>query len=473
VKHVLLAVVLLLAIAAVALGHAAPSPAPGAVVHGVACTGDPSQTYSLYLPSSYTVDRKWPVLFVFDPRGRGATALEVFRDAAEELGWIVVSSDNTASDGPVEPNRRAVTAMWNDVPGRYAVDPKRVYLAGFSGTVSVAWLVAVSTRQVAGVVGVGGQMTGYAFGKNPLVPLFAAAGQDDFNWIETRDIVKAVGDAGGVVRFEAFAGEHQWCPPVHARLALAWFELQAMKAGVREPDRAWIARELRGESERLEAMEVGGDLVGARRGLETAIASFEGLAEVEGLRARLKALLSRRELAAAARDERRWDDWEQEQCRSATVTLQGILNADERVTPREAAAQLHIAPLRKQAGEGGGYRAHAAQRVLSWLFVQTSYYVWRDELGKKAFPRAILLQQIAELVFPDSPIPDARLALTLARAGDADGALEALARAARRGWSSVESLERESSFDRLRGSAEYRAIVERVRKNAEAAAPRQ
>ena len=108
-------------------------PAPGRLVDGIACRSDPSQTYAVYLPSAYDPGRAWPLLSVFDPRSRGAMAAGIFQAAAEEHGWILASSHDTMSDGPRDPNVRAVNAMWPDVQERFSVDPKRLYAAGFSG----------------------------------------------------------------------------------------------------------------------------------------------------------------------------------------------------------------------------------------------------------------------------------------------------------------------------------------------------
>src|SRR5947209_12484152 len=107
-----------------ALGSAAePAPPPaarpaelprGALVERVTCAGQPDQAYALYLPSTYTPDRRWPILYAFDARGDGRRVAELFRTAAETYGWIVVSSWNTASDGPMEPNFKAMHALWAD-----------------------------------------------------------------------------------------------------------------------------------------------------------------------------------------------------------------------------------------------------------------------------------------------------------------------------------------------------------------------
>jgi hypothetical protein len=125
----LVAVVSLAAICTAAYAESAPR---GRLVENVACQRDNSQTYTLYLPSQYSGDRRWPLLLIFDPRGRGTFAAEIFREPAEKYGWILMSSNNTRSDGPWEPNQRALA------PG---------------GAV-VAWALAQRTQEIAGVIAV-------------------------------------------------------------------------------------------------------------------------------------------------------------------------------------------------------------------------------------------------------------------------------------------------------------------------------
>src|SRR5256884_10002332 len=55
--------------------------------------------------------------------------LQLFHDAAARLGWIVMSSYNTLSDGPPEPNVAAVNAMLASAAG-WSIDTSRLYLAG-------------------------------------------------------------------------------------------------------------------------------------------------------------------------------------------------------------------------------------------------------------------------------------------------------------------------------------------------------
>lgn len=43
----------------------------GRIVEKVTCADDATQSYALYLPSRYSPDRTWPILYAFDARARG------------------------------------------------------------------------------------------------------------------------------------------------------------------------------------------------------------------------------------------------------------------------------------------------------------------------------------------------------------------------------------------------------------------
>ena len=53
-------------------------PARGVVIEKVSIQSDPAQSYALYLPSSYTPEKKWPILYCFDPLARGSVPVEAF-----------------------------------------------------------------------------------------------------------------------------------------------------------------------------------------------------------------------------------------------------------------------------------------------------------------------------------------------------------------------------------------------------------
>src|SRR4029079_14751856 len=186
---------LLAVLAAIVLaGGAAQQPARGVLVEHVSCPSDPTQTYTLYLPSKYESSREWPLLLVFDPGARAARAADTFRAAAERFGWILATSENSRN-GPWEPTLRAVNAMWPALLGGYAVDQRRVYTAGHSGGATVAWLVAQQTGQLAGVIASGQPNPESPIAKDKRFAWFGSAGHSDFNFLQVKNIDAMLSDA--------------------------------------------------------------------------------------------------------------------------------------------------------------------------------------------------------------------------------------------------------------------------------------
>ncbi len=116
---------------ALALANAPEEPPRGRVTEKIVCGESPDQSYALYLPSAYDPSRPAPILYMLDARGRALVPIERFREAAEEHGWILVSSYNTRSDTEDDPNTPAVKAIWKDTHARLAIDDRRVSLTGF------------------------------------------------------------------------------------------------------------------------------------------------------------------------------------------------------------------------------------------------------------------------------------------------------------------------------------------------------
>src|SRR2546426_2810895 len=128
----------------------------GEIVEGLAAAADPGQTYAVYVPSSHDPAQPAPILYLLDPRGRARLPIERFRAAAEATGVVLASSYRSRSDEPTDPNLPALRALWADTHARLAIDDRRVYVGGFSGTARAAWLMAdLAPGRIAGVIAAG------------------------------------------------------------------------------------------------------------------------------------------------------------------------------------------------------------------------------------------------------------------------------------------------------------------------------
>lgn len=220
-----------------ALGAGAPArgaelsdvPAPGALTRRVECSRAPGKSYALYLPPAWSADRRWPVLYLLDARARGPEAAEPFLPAASRLGFVVASSNDSTSDGPLDPPMQALFAMLDDTRRRFSLDDARLFFGGFSGGARAAAYYADNARlPVAGLLLCGaGLLDGQDPKKWKPIPVFATIGEVDFNYYEVRGLGRALVARGVPVRVAVFEGGHRWPPEPVASEALDWLDRAA------------------------------------------------------------------------------------------------------------------------------------------------------------------------------------------------------------------------------------------------------
>ncbi len=447
---------------------APPPPAPafprGQVVDKVLCAADPKETYALYLPSSYTPDRAWPILYVLDPRSRGTVAADTFRAGAEKYGYILASSNNSLSDTSIDPNVEAMRAMWADTHARLAIDNRRIYAAGFSGTVrSSCTLARAVPGSIAGIIGAG---AGFPFSEPPKKGdpflFFGTLGDKDFNYYEVMDLEPRLREAGLVHRVEIFDGAHQWPPEELATRALGWLEIQAMKAGTRPRDPAVIEELWSQTLNRARAAEAAGDLFQAHRYYSGAAADFAGL-RADVTEASTKA-------AALAANPALQRDWKQRAARlrhdkEALTLAPGILSAaltasEGPTTVSRVVAALKIPELRSRAKNAKDADERlSAQRMLNTIGVQTSYYLPQLYRESKQYDRVVFVLSIAAEITPDSPVVWYNRACAYALAGDRKHALADLQKAIDKGWKDLAALQKDDDFASLRQDPDYQKLL--------------
>lgn len=332
----------------------------GQVVDNVTCASDAAQSYALYLPRAYTPDREWPVLFAFDPGGRGSTPVERYQAAAERYGWIVAGSNNSRNNSPEI--GRAVAAMSNDVMSRFRVDERRVYVAGMSGGARVAFSIALgSPVKVAGVIASSAGYPDEKVRKTLGFPVFATAGTEDFNHLEMRRLDAALTTPHHLTIFD---GGHVWLSSALAVEAVEWMELQAMKQGLKPRDDAEVNRLFEARSAAVPAAGAGKDAFVALRSIAD---DFEGLTDVRAVAARAAELGRDKAVRAALKQDEQEDDREERTLREVWTAEGRLETGEDRVNVLAELARRwkSLADTAKRPDDSAERRL--ARRVLSGL----------------------------------------------------------------------------------------------------------
>lgn len=432
----------------------------GKIVDGLACASDPTQTYAVYLPTSYEPGQHRPLLFVFDPRRRGAEAAELFREPAEQYGWIVVSSNDTRSDESWEPNEVAVKAMVPDVVRRFSPDPRRIYATGFSGGAMVAWWLAQKTNGVAGVIGCSGRLADPHDADRVSFDWYGTAGDVDFNYGEARDIDAKLDAIHANHRVGIFEGPHRWAPKEMLAEAVGWMELQSMRRGLRARDEALIRRLF--DADLAAAKQLGAKPLAQLRRYEAIARTFDGLAPLDDVRASIATLSKSAAVAAARKEEKRDDDFERSYRLRIPQVINEFLHAGDPQPATVLAHALDLDLLLKLAKEPGS-RGTTAQRVLETLAGQMGFYLPRDLLAKKEYGQAAAVLTIASRIHPDRVTLHYNLACARARAKQKREALDALEQAVALGYRDAEHALADPDLESLHGDRRFDELIRRMK----------
>jgi poly(3-hydroxybutyrate) depolymerase len=320
----------------------------GQLTDPVACRGNNGQSYALYLPSTYSPDRAWPVLFLFDPGARGGAAVERYRPAAEHYGFIVAASNNSRNGQPSGP---AVDAMSSDVFERFHVDMKRIYVGGMSGGARVAMAVALGSSKVAGVIASSASYPDGQRRESLPFPVFATAGTEDFNHLEMRLFDR---DLKTPHRLVVFEGGHVWPTSELATQAIEWLELQAMRDGRKPRDQQEIDRIFAKRISGIPAGAATKDTKGAKDqkegslkdgylALESLVVDFDGLKDVSTYAKRADVLAHDRAVKAALAKDDDEDEREEKMNGAVSDAEDQLANARS-----EAARQAALGELRER-----------------------------------------------------------------------------------------------------------------------------
>lgn len=417
-----------------------------AIVADVATLAEPTQRYSLYLPPGYASSRRWPVLILLDARGRGESTLRLAEAAARRNGWIVLSSRNSQSDVDETITLRALQALLRETGQRYAYDPRRIYLAGFSGTAKTLWTQVEPLRQViAGMLGSGGGRPAELGGLRHVPPaFFGTAGTTDFNYREMLDLDASLARAAAVHRFEAFDGGHGWPPAPLFAEALDWFDLMAMRDGRSPRDEARIDAYWQARQASLPATD---DPHRRWQALQSIVRDFSGLRDVASLQlqaedlARQPAVLARQAQEVQLRreeaaDARRLDAW------IGRIDQREAVRGQRRDPPLvgQALRELRVASLQSTGAGADPAEAASARRRLERIGVAVGFYLPQRYLAQGDTARAAALLEIALAIHPGRGVTHWQLAGLHARAGRVDKAFASLAQARRLGYVDLDGL---------------------------------
>jgi len=436
---------------------------PGKVIERVPVDADKTQSYSLYLPSRFDAKTKFPIIYAFDPGGRGKTAVQVFAEAAEKYGYIVVGSNDSRNGLSGDKLMPIFNNISDDTHRRFSVDDRRIVMAGFSGGARVASIFAYSCKCAFAVIGSGaGFWQGVEVNNKLPFIYFGTAGYDDLNYFELRSLSEKLFGAQAIYRVEFFDGPHQWMPTSMAASALAWIELQAMRTNRRAKDVAFIERSFQERTLAADRFLSAKKFVEAEAAFRSIVSDFDALKDTATAAEKLKALLASSDLKKALRTER--DEAADYERRSQELygSVQNLKNTEAR---QETLSQIKTVAdgvrSRAEANEDSSSR-RTARRILDGIYISSVEFASATVESKSKIDDAINMLELADAMRPRSAYVNYLRAQLFAVDGQKKKAIEALSKAVEFGLKDRARVESDKRFQSIRSTPEFQSLLSRM-----------
>lgn len=433
----------------------------GKVIEKIVCATNQTQSYALYLPSNYASEKKWPVIYCFDPFARGAIAVEQFRSAAEKYGYIVIGSNNS-QNGPNVPINEIVKSMIEDSHTKFSIDDTRVYTAGLSGGARIASIVADASKGY--IVGVIACSAGFPPNIKPSrsTPFifFATAGIEDFNFTELNQLHRLLDEFSITNRLEIFQGGHGWAPEEVTIEAIEWLELQAMKAGKKAKNEALIDELLKKRAEKAHLYE--GNILSSYSAYTSLASDFKGLRDISEFEKIQSKLKDSKELKQALKQQKEEEEKEENIANKFLSLKANLSNLETRASTIQELKTL-IQNIKKKADE----KENSSERMLAkrqiGFFLVNTYEESNVLIFQKNYEFAVINLELAIIIRPTNPTILHNLSSVYSLKGEKKKAIETLKKAIENGFKDIDEINTNKAFDSIREDSGFKKIVEELK----------
>ncbi len=197
--------------------------------------------FSLYVPSNFDTNKKWPIVFGFDSSGKAGQLTRLYKAAAEEYGYIIAVSEFLENQKEKD-KANYISFFMNHIASLYPIKQGSVYVTAIGeDTKAVSLLPVFYSTDVFGVISIGDSY--YYDASVKIRNNFSYLGivnTNNFrykNFLRNEKYLKKKSISADVF---AYQGKSELPPPDLLKKALSTLTLHAMGKGSVQKDSTWI-----------------------------------------------------------------------------------------------------------------------------------------------------------------------------------------------------------------------------------------
>ncbi len=245
--------------------------------------------FSVYLPKAFTMETSWPILFGFDSSGLANRVSRLYKAAAEENGYVIVTSNFPKSLDTKQKNDYAISLM-NYIFSVFPIQKKRVYVTALNEDAKLISLLPIAYDE--DIFGVIALENSYMYDSSLKIKdnfsYIGIVNTSNFRYKEFLKNKKYLRRKGVKAEVFNYEGKLRSPSPQLLQKALSTFTLHAMDKGVIPHDSIWIQNRFQKELQLVESQISEGKYILAHNEVERIYNEYESFFNTNNLKIKLK-----------------------------------------------------------------------------------------------------------------------------------------------------------------------------------------
>lgn len=283
----------------------------GMVVDNLKVSDTLDESYALYIPTGYENGRTWPTIFIFDGKGRGKAAAQLFRATAEQQGYIIVSSNSVDQQQDLEQNVLVAARLMQEATRILPVDNSQVATAGSMAGAKAASSIPLVFDNILGAIAVGDHWVNFnLIDKRKNFSFVGIVGDEQFSASGMKITSEALSNLQFPSQVYTYDGNEDWPASDIITSAVGSLTIDAMRRNLRPVDRRLLEELYQHDLGQVNKMMSLNQLINADNLLEIMEEKYSGFLDTSEIRSKQNQLARSRNYAEQKREQRTITDKE-------------------------------------------------------------------------------------------------------------------------------------------------------------------
>lgn len=275
----------------------------GEIIEAISVQDSTQNTFSLYLPTSFSTDKKWPLLMIFEMEGRERQAISMFLQAAERQGYVL-AAPRMSDTVPLTTNMISASKSLEKVVGMLPINYDQIYAAGASSGGRFASLTPILIKGIKGVISINASVANRELlsAKQPF-HFVGVVSKENFNYtpmLTDTELLDRLKFPNQVLLYD---GNGEWPGIDYLEKGMQLFTLAAMGRKLIPKDSAYVEKAYREDLEKVDQLKKIGDLLWAEQYMTEMMSIYGAHKNLDSLRSVQRDLRRDQQFKAMKRNE--------------------------------------------------------------------------------------------------------------------------------------------------------------------------